>query len=146
MLDHYLSVEHFPLWESLGAVGVVKDEACVPPAALLIAYIVQQASRRGARSLQPSRGCLIDRPLPRWRGALRLHARWQPQCHYSTGNHDHSKGGYEGRFIDQKSEGVKQGATVRNERPIRINTAFLGRGSLKLHCKSLFNSSNSTEI
>lgn len=40
-----------PSGKTLEAVGALKDEACVRPVALLIAYIVQLASRRGGRSL-----------------------------------------------------------------------------------------------
>lgn len=40
-----------PSGKTLEAVGALKDEACVRPVALLIAYIVQLASRRGSRSL-----------------------------------------------------------------------------------------------
>ena len=47
----FVLVRNSSQWESVGAVGGVKDWACVRPAALLIAHIVQLASRRGARSL-----------------------------------------------------------------------------------------------
>lgn len=48
-----LNVGSFPvseLWRPW-AIGMRKDWACVRPEALLLAYIVQQASRRGGRSL-----------------------------------------------------------------------------------------------
>ncbi|CAB1428919.1 unnamed protein product [Pleuronectes platessa] len=46
----------FSVRKLLDAVGVVQDQACVRPRALLIAYIVQPASRRGGRRLPAFKG------------------------------------------------------------------------------------------
>lgn len=52
ILDYHCPcVKQSPVGKSLEMVGVVKDQACVRPAALLIAYIVRLASRRGGGSL-----------------------------------------------------------------------------------------------
>lgn len=52
ILDYqYPCVKQSPVGKSLEAVGVVKDQACVKPAALLIAYTAQLARRHGGGSL-----------------------------------------------------------------------------------------------